>query len=79
MVGGQDRLLRVVTLPAPVEMARWYQLQVAVRRGRATVWLDGHPVFRSPPDQPLGVYAEPHLAVRHGTVEFRSLRVLVAP
>jgi hypothetical protein len=79
MVGRRDRLLRIVTLEEPVTLDRWHELRFTSRNGRLTVFLDGKPVFASPPDLPVGVYGEPHLAVRCGAVRVRSLRILVAP
>lgn len=78
MVDRVDYVLSVIKPPLPVSEGTWHLLRFAVRDGRVQVWLDGERIFRSEKRYPSGVYREPHLAVRNGTVQFSGFKILVA-
>ncbi len=79
MVGGTEHVLRVVKPDKPVSEGAWHLLRFAVRAGRVEARLDGVLLFRSDGSYPVGVYREPHLAVRNGVAQFSSLKIFVAP
>ncbi len=79
MVARHDYVLKVVMPLEAVSLATWHALAFAVRDGRVYLWLDGRRLYRSDQRYPTGRYREPHLAVRNGTAQFRSFRLLVAP
>lgn len=79
MVGGTEHVLRVVKPEKPVGEGSWHLLRFAVRAGRVEARLDGALLFRSEGSFPVGVYREPHFAVRNGVAQFSSLKIFVAP
>jgi len=79
MVDGTEHVLRVVKPDKPVDEGRWHLLRFAVRGGRVEARLDGALLFRSDASYPVGVYREPHFAVRNGVAQFSSLKIFVAP
>lgn len=79
MVDGTEHVLRIVKPDRPVAESVWHLLRFAVRGGRVEAWLDGVRLFRSEPGLPVGVYREPHFAVRNGVAQFSELRIYKAP
>lgn len=79
MVDGTEHVLRVVKPEQPVGEGSWHLLRFAVRGGRVEARLDGALLFRSEESYPVGVYREPHFAVRNGVARFGSLKIFVAP
>ncbi|MHB8077725.1 MAG: hypothetical protein ACYDIE_00540 [Candidatus Krumholzibacteriia bacterium] len=79
MVDGTEHVLRVVKPDDPVSEGVWHLLRFAVRGGRVEARLDGALLFRSDRSFPVGVYREPHFAVRYGVAQFSDLKIFVAP
>ena len=78
MLDGVEYVLQVVQPEQPVSVGEWHLLRFSVRDGRVETWLDGARVFRSAQRYPVGVYREPHFAVRHGVAQFSMLKIYMA-
>lgn len=84
--GGIDHVLGNWPIAAPVTYGRWYRISFISRGGHIRAELDGAKVFDSrldsavgPSTLPPGRYIEPHIAVKNGSAEFRSVRLFVQP
>jgi hypothetical protein len=78
MLDRREYVLQVVRPPRPVTEGEWHLLRFSVRDGRVETWLDGERLFRSDRRYPVGVYREPHFAVRYGVAQFSALKIYMA-
>ncbi len=75
MVEMTDLLHETVTTSVSTSYDQWYVLRFMMHDGQLKAFLDGEELYVSKDRFPVGIYEEPHLAVRYGTVQFEYVKI----